>query len=61
MKCHQMCEIVKSLSRFVQVLGSNLETLAAVLDVEVNMVLELVIRQPTLLAAQVWKYWMVGN
>ena len=37
----------------VQVLGSNLETLAAVLDVEVNMVLELVIRQPTLLAAQV--------
>ena len=56
-----MCEIVKSLSRFVQVLGSNLETLAAVLDVEVNMVLELVIRQPTLLAAQVWKYWMVGN
>lgn len=36
-----------------QVLGSNLETLAAVLEVEVDAVLDLVIRQPTLLASQV--------
>lgn len=34
-------------------LGSNLETLAAVLEVEVDAVLDLVIRQPTLLASQV--------
>ena len=41
-----------SLLVYAQVLGANLETLAGVLEVEVNMVLELVIRQPTLLATQ---------
>lgn len=37
----------------LQVLGANLETLAAVLEVPVDNVLELVIQQPTLLVSQV--------